>query len=255
MAIVNIINPPDRLSLRYYSIISHVAQLTSYPWQSPQGRENFAMTVKLIYDGPKPTNSNALLFHVHTLWNSTYYMLEKALCLREAYNQYCSPESMKSFCVTPIEWEKVEVTACQKYNVEPIEASSLTKYLMLLLCKTAVICASILDPHFKMKFFTAHDTALAQFGTSANALAKSFEGKAQKQCTRVNNPPPEPEFNGQSGLFDKMYSARWLKGGTVESEIQRFLAEALNPNLLIYSYFGSPVVAFSHIFLSWLTHI
>ncbi|MBW0510215.1 hypothetical protein O181_049930 [Austropuccinia psidii MF-1] len=80
-----------------------------------------------------------------------------------------------------------------------------------------------------MKFFTAHDTTLAQFGTSANALAKSFEDKAQKQCTRVNNPPPEPESNGQSGLFDKMYSEKWLEGGTVESEIQRFLAEPPEP--------------------------
>ncbi|MBW0583471.1 hypothetical protein O181_123186 [Austropuccinia psidii MF-1] len=66
MAIVKIINLPDGMSLRYDSIISHVAQLASYLWQSPQGREMFAETLKLIYYGPKPTNTNTLLFHVHT---------------------------------------------------------------------------------------------------------------------------------------------------------------------------------------------
>ncbi|MBW0499106.1 hypothetical protein O181_038821 [Austropuccinia psidii MF-1] len=188
MAIVNIINPPDGLSLRYDSIISCVAQLASYLWQSPQCREKFEATVKLIYDGPKPTNANTLLCH-----------------------------------------------ACQQYDVAPIEAaalamtSKLTKSLTLLLRKTPVICASILDPRCKMKFFTTHDTTLAQFGTSANALAKIFEDKAQKQCTSVNNPLPEPEFNGKSGLFDEMYCARWLEGGTVKSEIQRFLAEPPEP--------------------------
>ncbi|MBW0549626.1 hypothetical protein O181_089341 [Austropuccinia psidii MF-1] len=125
--------------------------------------------------------------------------------------------------------------ACQQYDVAPIEAaalamtSKLKKYLTLLLHKTPVICASILDPCCKMKFFTDHDTTLAQFGTSANSLAKIFEDKAQKQCTSVNNPPPEDEHNGQSGLFDEMYSAKWLEAGTVESEIQWFLAEPSEP--------------------------
>ncbi|MBW0468081.1 hypothetical protein O181_007796 [Austropuccinia psidii MF-1] len=273
MAIVNIINPPDGSSLRYDSIISHVARLASYLHQSPQCRETFAETVKLDYDGPKLTNAKTLLCNLHTRWSSTYDMLEQALCLREAYNQYCSSESMELFRLSPIGWEKLEVMvnflqplyeatniicsskyptinqalplyillikrlnkACQQYDVAPIEAaalamaSNLKKYLMLLLHKTPVICASILDPGRKMKFFTAHDTTLAQFGTSANALAKTFEDKAQKQCTSVNNPPPEPERNGQSGLFDKMYSSKWLKGGTVESKIQRFLAEPPEP--------------------------
>ncbi|MBW0470056.1 hypothetical protein O181_009771 [Austropuccinia psidii MF-1] len=261
MSIVNIINTPDGSSLRYDSIISHVARLASYLRQSPQCREKSVATVKLNYNGPKPTNANTLLCHVRTRWNSTYEMLERALCLREAYNQYCSPENMESFRLSPIEWEKVEVMACQQYDVAPIEAaalamtSKLKKYLTLLLHKTPVICASILDPRCKMKFFTAHNTTLAQFGTSANALAKVFEDKAQKQCTSVNNPPPEPEHDGQSGLFDKMYSAKSLEGGTVESEIQWFWQNPPNPNLLIYFYFGSPVVAFSHIFLSWLANI
>ncbi|MBW0481277.1 hypothetical protein O181_020992 [Austropuccinia psidii MF-1] len=239
MAIVNIINPPDGLSLRYHSIKFCVAQLASYLWQSPQRKEKLAATFKLIYDGPKPTNDNTLLCHVHTHWNSTYDMLEQALCLREAYNQYCSPESMETFCLSPIELEKVEVMvnflqplyestniicgsqyptinqalqlyillikhlnqSCQKYDVVPIEdatlkmTSKLTKYLTLPLHKTPVICASIIDPHCKMKFFTTHDITLAQFGTSANSLAKIFEDKAQKQCTSINNPLPEPECN------------------------------------------------------------
>ncbi|MBW0492083.1 hypothetical protein O181_031798 [Austropuccinia psidii MF-1] len=84
MAIVNIINPPDGLNLRYYSIISHGAQSASYLWQSPQCRENSAATEKLICDGPKPTNANTLLCHLLTLWSSTHDILEKELCLREA---------------------------------------------------------------------------------------------------------------------------------------------------------------------------
>ncbi|MBW0473059.1 hypothetical protein O181_012774 [Austropuccinia psidii MF-1] len=106
-----------------------------------------------------------------------------------------------------------------------------------------------------MKFFTTHDATLAQFGTSANALAKIFEDKALKQCTSINNPPPEPEHNGQSDLFDEMYSARWLEGGTVESEIQRFLEESPEPKSTDILLFWKSMVAFSYIFLSWLTNI
>ncbi|MBW0478852.1 hypothetical protein O181_018567 [Austropuccinia psidii MF-1] len=46
--------------------------------------EKFADTVKIIHDGPKTTNENILLRHVHTCWNSTYDILEQTLCLREA---------------------------------------------------------------------------------------------------------------------------------------------------------------------------
>ncbi|MBW0554787.1 hypothetical protein O181_094502 [Austropuccinia psidii MF-1] len=55
MDIVNIINPPDGLGLRYDSIRSRVAGLASYLQQSPQCGEKLAATVKLIYDVPKPT--------------------------------------------------------------------------------------------------------------------------------------------------------------------------------------------------------
>ncbi|MBW0580800.1 hypothetical protein O181_120515 [Austropuccinia psidii MF-1] len=97
MAIVRIINPPDGLSLRYDSIISRVAQLASYLWKSPQYREKFAEAVKLIYDGPKPTNAMYVLAEtlLMTCW-SKHYALERhtiSTAVQKAWNHFSSVQS------------------------------------------------------------------------------------------------------------------------------------------------------------------
>ncbi|MBW0540280.1 hypothetical protein O181_079995 [Austropuccinia psidii MF-1] len=80
-SIASLVTPPDGLQVKYDSIISRVACLGSFLQHSPQRREKFVTTVKLIYDVEKPSNATTLLTHVCTRWNSTYEMLERASSL------------------------------------------------------------------------------------------------------------------------------------------------------------------------------
>ncbi|MBW0580442.1 hypothetical protein O181_120157, partial [Austropuccinia psidii MF-1] len=104
MSIASIVDQPDGMDLHYGSIISRITQLGSYLRQTPQRHEQFVTTVKLFHDDIK---SNMLLTNVCTRWNSTYIMLERALSLKEAYNQFCAPANMEQYRLTFLEWDKV----------------------------------------------------------------------------------------------------------------------------------------------------
>ncbi|MBW0465267.1 hypothetical protein O181_004982 [Austropuccinia psidii MF-1] len=97
MSISSLVDPPDGLNLQYNSIIGKISRLASYLHHSPQRREKFITTVNLVYDSDKPTNANTLLSQVSTRWNSTYEMLNRALVLKDAYNHFCTPDSLASF--------------------------------------------------------------------------------------------------------------------------------------------------------------
>ncbi|MBW0556115.1 hypothetical protein O181_095830 [Austropuccinia psidii MF-1] len=271
MDLTSLIDPPEVLSLNYYSIISRVACLALYLHQSPQRCKRFITTVKLVYNDTRPTNATTLLSHVSTCWNSTYNMLERALSLKYTYNQYCTFKNMQAYQLSPLEWEKMKLMvqflqplyqattiicgskyptinqalplyillmkrinqACLKYNVAPIEpeASSmtnkLTKYLTLLLKKIPVICASILDPWLKMKFFITHNSTLEDFGTSAKELESIFEREACYHLTSSNESSqlPQPSHEQGSALIDEIYPMAHPEANTVENEIQQYFAE------------------------------
>ncbi|MBW0514531.1 hypothetical protein O181_054246 [Austropuccinia psidii MF-1] len=104
MSITSLVDPPDGLNLQYNSIIGKISRMTSYLHHSPQRREKFITTVNLVYDSDKPTNENTLLSQVSTRWNSTYKMLNCALVLEDAYNHFCTPDSLASFQLSTLEW-------------------------------------------------------------------------------------------------------------------------------------------------------
>ncbi|MBW0464742.1 hypothetical protein O181_004457 [Austropuccinia psidii MF-1] len=108
MAISSLTNPPNGLNLQYNSIIGKISQLASYLRHSPQRREKF-ITVNLVYDTDKPTNAKTLLLQVPTQWNSTYKLLNRALDLKDAYNHFCTPNSLASYRLSHLEWEKAIV--------------------------------------------------------------------------------------------------------------------------------------------------
>ncbi|MBW0560930.1 hypothetical protein O181_100645 [Austropuccinia psidii MF-1] len=87
--------------------------------------------------------------------------------------------------------------------------TKLSKYLRLLLTKIPVICATVLDPQFKLNFFQSHNTTLAWFGTWATNLAGIFEDKAQKHFRKDSTTSYEPNSDNSrsTGLFNKMYSS------------------------------------------------
>ncbi|MBW0557873.1 hypothetical protein O181_097588 [Austropuccinia psidii MF-1] len=197
MDLTGLINSPEGLNLNQNSIISWVSHLALYLPQSPQQHKGFITTFKIVYNDTIQTNATTLLSHFLTHWNSTCNMLERALSLKDAYNQYCTLENMQAYQLSPLKWEKMKFMvqflqplyqatkiiwvseyptinqalplyillmkrinqACLQYNVSPIEPAAiamtnkLAKYLRFLLKKVLVICASILDPRLKMKFF------------------------------------------------------------------------------------------------------
>ncbi|MBW0474465.1 hypothetical protein O181_014180 [Austropuccinia psidii MF-1] len=109
MAISSLTNPPNGLNLQYNSIIGKISQLASYLCHSPQRREKLITTVNLVYDIDKPTNAKTLLSQVPTRWNSTYKMLNRALDLKDAYNHFCTPDSLAAYRLSHLEWEKAKV--------------------------------------------------------------------------------------------------------------------------------------------------
>ncbi|MBW0580369.1 hypothetical protein O181_120084, partial [Austropuccinia psidii MF-1] len=89
--LTSLIDSPEGLNFNYNSIISWVARLALYLHQSPQQCKRFITTVKLVY------NDTTLLSHFSIHWNSTYDIIEKALPLKDAYNQNCTLENMQAY--------------------------------------------------------------------------------------------------------------------------------------------------------------
>ncbi|MBW0551010.1 hypothetical protein O181_090725 [Austropuccinia psidii MF-1] len=111
----------------------------------------------------------------------------------------------------------------------------LSKYLKQLFLRTPVICASILDPQFKLQFFTNHQTALSCFGTSLAKLAAIFDEEARKNVTSENLNSDTTHSNNAvpvsigMGLFDDMYSLASSEGRNFENKIQQFFSEPPEP--------------------------
>ncbi|MBW0511448.1 hypothetical protein O181_051163, partial [Austropuccinia psidii MF-1] len=122
----------------------------------------------------------------------------------------------------------------EQYDVAPIEPAAqamiqkISKYISIVLSKSPVICASILDPRIKQVFFATHESTLAEFHTSSLQLSKVFEDKAKKY---VNNNDSEPHVNIKktTGLLDKMYPSTSGDGCSFEKELQRYFAEPPEP--------------------------
>ncbi|MBW0460549.1 hypothetical protein O181_000264 [Austropuccinia psidii MF-1] len=225
--------------------------------------------VNLVYDGSKPTKALTLLTHVCTRWNSTYKILERALNLKDTFNQFCSPDNMAPFRLKLLEWEKVVVIvnfllplyeetliictekyptinqalplyillikriqqASQQYDVAPIEPATkvmtdkLSKYLKILLCKKPVICATFLDPSFKLKFFNTYDSTLTHFGTSPAHLRDIFEEDTRFHFEKVNPADnnaeiPSTTTTNYQALYDEMYPKYSIEASTLENKIK-----------------------------------
>ncbi|MBW0564546.1 hypothetical protein O181_104261 [Austropuccinia psidii MF-1] len=281
MSMETLVDSPDGMHLKYYTITSQISRLAFYLNQSPQQREKFITTVCLVYNGATPTHATSLLSHVSTRWNSTYNMLEQALTLKDAYKQFTSSAAMESYKVTPLEWEKVGVMvdflmplyeatliisslayptinhalplylslikklkdSTKQYDVGPIEPASkaivakLSEYLKFLILKVPAICATILDPQFKVKFLMAHEETLVEFGTSSRALLRVFEEEALKHFEMPNEPGNPSSPQKQVQLYDDMYTSSGPEGHTLEIEIQHFFAktpEAKDTDILAF---------------------
>ncbi|MBW0492211.1 hypothetical protein O181_031926 [Austropuccinia psidii MF-1] len=119
----------------------------------------------------------------------------------------------------------------------------LSRYLKQLFLKTLAICASILDPQFKLQFFTNHQTTQSCLGTSLAKLEAIFDEEARKHVTSENlnsdtthsgNAVP---FSIGMGLFDDIYSLASSEGRNFENKIQQFFAEPPEPKETIILLF------------------
>ncbi|MBW0465093.1 hypothetical protein O181_004808 [Austropuccinia psidii MF-1] len=97
----------------------------------------------------------------------------------------------------------------------------------MLLTKIPAISASILDPQFKLQFYS-YDTTLARFGASASHLAGIFQSEAAKEF-KGSSPMPQLAEQEQRGLFDDRYLLSSEEGSSLECEIQHFFSEPPKP--------------------------
>ncbi|MBW0490456.1 hypothetical protein O181_030171 [Austropuccinia psidii MF-1] len=112
-------------------------------------------------------------------------------------------------------------------GMRPIKPASnaITKYLTILLRNTPVVCATILDPCFKLNFFALHEATLARFGTSTNHLAKIFQDEAKKHFTAPSDLPNNTQNIPMAGLFDELYTSSIPDSNSLETKLQQFFAE------------------------------
>ncbi|MBW0475540.1 hypothetical protein O181_015255 [Austropuccinia psidii MF-1] len=118
--------------------------------------------------------------------------------------------------------------ACNQYDVRPIKpafneiTNKLTKYLNILICKAPVVCAEILDPHFKLNFFASYESTWAHFGMSTNDLAAIFEYEAKKNFTAPSDPPEDTQNIPMAGLFNELYISSTPDSNSLETKLQVF---------------------------------
>lgn len=142
-----IVDPPDNASVSLGTIYSRIHGLAIYTRKTPQRSQAFATVIHLVrttsdidedqdedhislqdealqffkyqLDNPdeqepisqksNATNKiNRLSVDVPTRWNSSYFMLKRALRLKEACIQYCERSEAKKFGVTSLEWEYIQ---------------------------------------------------------------------------------------------------------------------------------------------------
>ncbi|MBW0484363.1 hypothetical protein O181_024078 [Austropuccinia psidii MF-1] len=103
MLIANIVNQLDGSDLNYNTIITQIGCLASYLKHSTQRRDKFSALVNLIYDEQNPKSAMTLLSHICTRWYSTYEMIQQAINLKEAYNQFGIPNNMQPYFPSPLE--------------------------------------------------------------------------------------------------------------------------------------------------------
>ncbi|MBW0581574.1 hypothetical protein O181_121289 [Austropuccinia psidii MF-1] len=127
---------------------------------------------------------------------------------------------------------------CARYDVVKIDPAAkamtmmLSKYLRVFLTKIPVICATVIDTRFKLRFLQSHNMTLARFGTSATNLAGIFEDQAQKHFRKDITTSNEPSYNTSksTGLFDKMYSSSNASdANSLDNELTRFVSEPPEP--------------------------
>ncbi|MBW0468701.1 hypothetical protein O181_008416, partial [Austropuccinia psidii MF-1] len=117
--------------------------------------------------------------------------------------------------------------ASQHYDVAPIEPSTkamtdkLSKYLRILLCKKPVICATFLNPHFKVKLFNTYESTLTHFGTSPAHLRAIFEANPADNNAEI----PSTTTTNCQALYDERYPTSSIEASTLESKIKRFFSE------------------------------
>ncbi|MBW0542213.1 hypothetical protein O181_081928, partial [Austropuccinia psidii MF-1] len=121
--------------------------------------------------------------------------------------------------------------ACKNYDIQKIEPAAeamvakLSKYLQLLLIKTPAICAAVLDPHFKIKFFETYNSTLENFGTLANQFSKIFEEQASKHYIGSSQMVNVAEKD--SGFFDEMYQSTPFEVSSFKHELNQYLSEPI----------------------------
>ncbi|MBW0479520.1 hypothetical protein O181_019235 [Austropuccinia psidii MF-1] len=80
--------------------------------------------------------------------------------------------------------------------------------------KRPVICASVPDPQFKLKFFQISNSILTCLSTSASHIATTFEDEATRHFGGSAS-STGPTENPGLGFFDDMYTSTSLEASSL----------------------------------------
>jgi hypothetical protein len=103
----------------------------------------------------------------------------------------------------------------------------LDNYLSNLFTKRAPICATILDPRFKLNFFQNHFDSMSVYGITTKDLRARFVSEAEKFSQPEELSSSVPSLSTFSSLEDNLFGYLTYKFPSIHSEIARYLAEPL----------------------------
>jgi hypothetical protein len=106
--------------------------------------------------------------------------------------------------------------------------SKLDSYLEKALCKRVPICATILDPRFKIGFFQAHFDSLEGYHTSAETLKACFIKEAEKFSASGEVMNISPSGSKRKSSFEnELFEFPINNSPSIHNEITRYLSEPL----------------------------
>ncbi|MBW0464072.1 hypothetical protein O181_003787 [Austropuccinia psidii MF-1] len=207
-------------------LLSHVPAC----WNSTYDMLNQELTLKEAYNQFNSLPSLASYQLTVLEWDKVRFMVDFLHPLYEATQIICGEYSLTikhSFPLYIMLLKRIRKESNQ-YDIAPMEEAisamqqKLSKNLQLLLQKTLVICTSILDPCFKLKFLLVHEETLAHFGTTENQCLLNFKEQANKHFKYPpDNSSKQTSMNKHSevGSFDDMYPSSSLEDNTLETEL------------------------------------
>lgn len=153
------------------SVLDRIHKVSTHLRLSPQRRAKFAQCVNVTQDD-EINGPSCLILDVPTRWNSTLYMLERALLLKKAYMMYVDNEtSLRNCKINSDEWSTMEQII---KLLKPLESAT------VLLSTSQYTSISAVIPTYRCILLRMNQTIATLEGRALVPAAQAIKTKIEK---------------------------------------------------------------------------